>query len=105
MIRTGAHQGITAGLRPAHLPLRPGARGADATNDLTFAMLEVIDEMSPILEPKPNMRLHTGSPDELAGQRRGHDRASQGAPFLLNFDERSADGHAPGGRVGQARAA
>ena len=35
------------------------------TNDLTYAMLEVIDEMSPILEPKPNVRLHRGTPDPL----------------------------------------
>ncbi len=33
------------------------------TNDLTYAMLEVIDEMSPILEPKPNVRLHRNTPD------------------------------------------
>jgi formate C-acetyltransferase len=31
------------------------------TNDLTYAILEVIDEMSPILEPKPNVRLHRNS--------------------------------------------
>ena len=35
------------------------------TNDLTYAILEVIDEMSPILEPKPNVRLHRNTPDEL----------------------------------------
>ena len=28
---------------------------------LTYAILEVIDEMSPILEPKPNVRLHRRS--------------------------------------------
>ena len=27
--------------------------------------LEVIDEMTPILEPKPNVRLHRNSPDDL----------------------------------------
>ena len=42
-----------------------GEGGADLTNDLTYAILEVIDEMSPILEPKPNVRLHRGTPDEL----------------------------------------
>ena len=62
------------------------------TNDLTYAMLEVIDEMSPILEPKPNVRLHRDSPDALLDKVVDMISVSQGAPFLLNFDERSMAG-------------
>jgi formate C-acetyltransferase len=62
------------------------------TNDLTYAFLEVIDEMTPILEPKPNVRLHRNSPDELLDRLVDMISSSQGAPFLLNFDERSMAG-------------
>lgn len=66
--------------------------GKDASNDLTFAILEVIDEMSPILEPKPNVRLCRGSSDKLLDKVVDMISSSQGAPFLLNFDERSMAG-------------
>jgi formate C-acetyltransferase len=69
-----------------------GAGGKDLTNDLTYAILEVIDEMSPILEPKPNVRLHRGSPEKLLDTVVDMIASSQGAPFLLNFDERSMAG-------------
>jgi pyruvate-formate lyase len=69
-----------------------GAGGLDLTNDLTYAMLEVIDEMSPILEPKPNVRLHRNTPDRLYDKIVEMIASSQGAPFLLNFDERSMAG-------------
>ncbi len=62
------------------------------TNDLTYVMLEVIDEMSPILEPKPNVRLHQNSPEALLDKIVDMIESSQGAPFLLNFDERSMAG-------------
>jgi formate C-acetyltransferase len=55
-------------------------------------MLEVIDEMLPILEPKPNVRLHRNSPDALLDEVVDMIASSQGAPFLLNFDERSMAG-------------
>jgi len=55
-------------------------------------LLEVIDEMSPILEPKPNIRLHTNSPDALLDKVVDMIASCQGAPFLLNFDERSMAG-------------
>jgi trans-4-hydroxy-L-proline dehydratase len=48
--------------------------------------------MSPILEPKPNVRLHRNSPDELIDRCIAMIGSSQGAPFLLNFDERSMAG-------------
>jgi formate C-acetyltransferase len=92
MIRTGADQGITAGYGQLLSLSGLGPDGRDMTNDLTFALLEVIDEMSPILEPKPNVRLHRGSPDALLDKVVDMISVSQGAPFLLNFDERSVDG-------------
>jgi formate C-acetyltransferase len=64
MIQTG-NQGITAGYGQLFNISGMGKDGADMTNELTYVFLEVIDEMSPILEPKPNVRLHENSPDEL----------------------------------------
>jgi pyruvate-formate lyase len=92
MIRTGSHQGITAGYGQLLTLSGMGPGGRDTTNDLTFAMLEVIDEMSPILEPKPNIRLHRHSPEPLLDKVVDMIAGSQGAPFLLNFDERSIAG-------------
>jgi trans-4-hydroxy-L-proline dehydratase len=91
MIRNG-HQGITAGFGQLITlsGLGPGAK--DMTNDLTYAILEVIDEMSPILEPKPNVRLHRLSPEPLLDKLVEMVAQSQGAPFLLNFDERAMAG-------------
>ncbi len=65
---------------------------SDASNELTYLILDVIDEMSPILEPKPNVRLHQNSPDKLLDKITDMIAESQGAPFLLNFDERSMAG-------------
>ena len=69
-----------------------GKDGQDMTNDLTYLILDVIDDMSPILEPKPNVRLHRGSPEKLLNKVVDMISTSQGAPFLLNFDERSMAG-------------
>ncbi len=91
MIRTG-NQGITAGYGQLITLSGLGALGKDMTNELTYAMLEVIDEMSPILEPKPNVRLHQGSPEKLLDTVVDMISSSQGSPFLLNFDERSIAG-------------
>jgi trans-4-hydroxy-L-proline dehydratase len=91
MIQTG-NQGITSGFGQLITLSGVGRDGRDQTNDLTLAMLEVIDEMSPILEPKPNVRLHRGSPDALMDKVVEMVSTSQGAPFLLNFDERSMAG-------------
>ena len=92
MIRTGGNQGITAGYGQLLTLSGVGADGQDMTNDLTYALLEVIDEMSPILEPKPNVRLHRGTPEKLLDKVVEMIATSQGAPFLLNFDERSMAG-------------
>lgn len=91
MIRNG-NQGITAGFGQLITLSGMGKGGRDMTNDLTYAMLEVIDDMSPILEPKPNVRLHRNSPEELLDKVVDMVSSSQGAPFLINFDERSMAG-------------
>lgn len=91
MIKTG-NQGITAGYGQLFNLSGCGADGKDMTNDLTYAMLEVLDEMGPILEPKPNVRLHTNTPERLLDTVVDMIAVSQGAPFLLNFDERSMAG-------------
>jgi formate C-acetyltransferase len=92
MIRTGGNQGITAGYGQLITVGGLGPNGQDMTNDLTYAILEVIDEMSPILEPKPNVRLHRSTPEPLMDKVVEMVAKSQGAPFLLNFDERSMAG-------------
>ena len=92
MIRTGSNQGITAGYGQLLTLSGMGQDSVDMTNDLTYGILEVIDEMSPILEPKPNVRLHRNSPDKLLNKIVEMIASSQGSPFLLNFDERSMAG-------------
>ena len=91
MVRIG-NMGITSGYGQLITLSGMGRGGRDMTNDLTYAMLEVIDELSPILEPKPNIRLHKGSPDEFLDKVVDMISTSQGSPFLLNFDERSMAG-------------
>ena len=91
MIRNG-NQGITSGFGQLITLSGMGPGGADLTNDLTFAILEVIDEIGPILEPKPNVRLHRDSPQALLDKLVEMIAGSQGAPFLINFDERSMAG-------------
>ena len=92
MIQTGGNQGITAGYGQLITLSGVGAAGMDTTNDLTYALMEVVDEMTPILEPKPNVRLHRGTPDKFLDKVVEMIASSQGAPFLLNFDERSIAG-------------
>lgn len=92
MIRTGGNQGITSGFGQVVTLSGVGPDGKDMTNDLTYAMLEVIDELTPILEPKPNVRLHRNTPDHLYDKVIDMISSSQGAPFLINFDERSIAG-------------
>lgn len=92
LIRVGGNQGITAGYGQLLTLSGMGLGGTDVTNDLTYAILEVIDELSPILEPKPNVRLHRNTPNQLYDKVIDMIASSQGAPFLLNFDERSMAG-------------
>jgi len=98
MIRNG-NQGITAGFGQLITLSGLGKEGRDMTNDLTYAILDVIDEMSPILEPKPNVRLHKNSPEKLLNRCVEMVASCQGAPFLLNFDERSMAGMILEGRL------
>ncbi len=92
MIRTGGNQGITAGYGQLLTISGLGANGQDMTNELTYIILDVIDEMSPILEPKPNVRLHRNTPEALLDRVVEMIASSQGSPFLMNFDERSMAG-------------
>ena len=98
LIRTGGNQGITAGYGQLLTLSGLGAGGADLSNDLTYAILEVIDEMSPILEPKPNVRLHRGTPDAAAGQGGRYDRQQPGSAIPAQL-RRALDGrHDAGSR-------
>lgn len=91
-IRVGCNQGITAGFGQLFNLSGMGKDGKDMTNDLTYLFLDVIEDYSPILEPKPNVRLHKNTPDALLDRIVDMVSESQGAPFLLNFDERSMAG-------------
>jgi pyruvate formate-lyase/glycerol dehydratase family glycyl radical enzyme len=62
--------------------------GEDASNELTYLMLDVIRELN-LLEPKPNVRLHAKTPDRLLDRVVDMIADAQGSPFLLNFDENS----------------
>ncbi len=86
------NQGITSGFGQLVTLSGMGQNGEDATNDLTYLILEVFDEWAPILEPKPNVRLHRNSPDKLLDVLVSMISRAQGAPFILNFDERSIAG-------------
>ncbi len=91
MIKVGK-QGITSSFGQLMTLSGCGPNGEDLTNELAYTILEIIDEWSPILEPKPNIRLHRNSPDKLLNKIIKMISRSQGAPFLLNFDERSIAG-------------
>lgn len=92
LIRTGGNQGITSAYGQMITLSGMGPGGKDMTNDLTYALLEVVEEMMPILEPKLNVRLHRNTPEKLLDKLVDMIASSQGAPFVLNFDERSMAG-------------
>ncbi len=89
--RVGANQGINSGFGQLVTLSGLGPNGADLTNDLTWLMLDVIEDMN-LLEPKPNVRVHRNTPPELLDRLCGMVSKAQGAPFLLNFDETSMRG-------------
>lgn len=91
-IRVGGNQGITAGFGQLLNLSGMNKDGSDASNDLTYLFLDVIADITPILEPKPNVRLHKNTPEKLLDKVVSMVASSQGAPFLLNFDERSMAG-------------
>ncbi len=89
--RVGTNQGINSSFGQLMTLSGCGTAGADLTNDLTYLCLDVIEEMN-LLEPKRNIRLHAGSPERLLRRICELLAKSQGAPFLLNFDETAMRG-------------
>jgi formate C-acetyltransferase len=89
--RIGRNQGINSSFGQLITLSGCGPAGEDLTNELTWLCLDVIEEMN-LLEPKPNIRLHAGSPEALLQRVCGLLANAQGSPFLLNFDETSIRG-------------
>jgi pyruvate formate-lyase/glycerol dehydratase family glycyl radical enzyme len=81
-------RGVTSGYGQLITIGGHGPDGEDVSNDLTWLILDVIEEMN-LLEPKPNVRLHKNTPDGLMARVAGMIANAQGSPFLLNFDEAS----------------
>ncbi|MBW1870554.1 MAG: hypothetical protein JRJ19_00725 [Deltaproteobacteria bacterium] len=89
--RVGNNQGINSSFGQLITLGGIDAEGKDASNQLTCLMLEIIDEIN-MLEPKPNIRLHVNTPDDLLKRVAELVARAQGSPFLLNFDETSMRG-------------
>ncbi len=89
--RLGINQGINSSFGQLITLSGCGPNGEDLTNDLTWLTLEVIEEMN-LFEPKPNIRLHKNTPQDLLIRVVEMVSRAQGSPFLLNFDEHSIDG-------------
>lgn len=100
VIRMGGRQGMVAGYGQLMTLSGLLRKGVDGTNDLTYAFLEVADEMDPLLQPKINVRLHRNSPDTLLDTLVDMIARYQGSPTLLNFDERAMAGMMREGRRG-----
>jgi len=90
MGRMGCNQGINSSFGQLITLGGIGPDGEDASNELTWLFLDAIEDMN-MLEPKPNIRLHQKSPDELLDRICDMVSKAQGAPFLLNFDELSME--------------
>ncbi|HJX61009.1 MAG TPA: pyruvate formate lyase family protein, partial [Dehalococcoidia bacterium] len=89
--RIGTNQGINSSFGQLITLGGIGPDGQDASNDLTRLMLDVIGEMN-LLEPKPNIRLHQNTPDDVLQKVAELIAQAQGSPFLLNFDEAAMRG-------------
>lgn len=89
--RLGTNQGINSGFGQLITLGGRGVNGEDLTNELTWIFLEAIEELN-MLEPKPNVRIHANSPNDLLEKLATMVARAQGAPFLLNFDETSMAG-------------
>jgi pyruvate formate-lyase/glycerol dehydratase family glycyl radical enzyme len=89
--RVMTNQGINSGFGQLVTIGGIDAEGNDASNGLTWLILDVIEEMN-MLEPKPNIRLHEGTPEPLLRRVAEMVSAAQGSPFLMNFDENSIRG-------------
>jgi trans-4-hydroxy-L-proline dehydratase len=88
---TGTNQGINSSFGQLITLGGIDAAGHDASNDLTYLMLEIIQEMN-LLEPKPNVRVHADTSDRLLDRLVEMLAQAQGSPFLINFDENSMAG-------------
>jgi formate C-acetyltransferase len=88
---TGTNQGINASFGQLITLAGMDAKGNDASNDLTYLMLDIIEEMN-LLEPKPNIRIHARTSDRLLERIVDMVAKAQGSPFLINFDENSIAG-------------
>jgi trans-4-hydroxy-L-proline dehydratase len=89
--RVMTNQGINSGFGQLMTMGGIDADGNDASNRLTWLILDVIEEMN-MLEPKPNIRLHSGTPEPLLRRVAEMLSRTQGSPFLMNFDENSMRG-------------
>lgn len=87
----GTNQGINASFGQLITLAGIDQDGNDAANDLTYLMLDVIEDLN-LLEPKPNVRLHANSSERLLERVVAILSKAQGAPFLINFDENSIAG-------------
>jgi len=82
---TGGPHGRNAGFGQLITLGGQGANGEDLTNDLTYLILKSFQELN-MLEPKLNLRIHSGTPKELLFKTSQMIRDTQGSPFILNFD-------------------
>jgi len=89
--RVGNNQGINSSFGQLITLGGIDEHGKDASNDLTWLLLEVIEEMN-LLEPKPNIRLHANVPRDLLERVASMVGHTQGSPFLINFDENAMQG-------------
>lgn len=87
----GTNQGINSSFGQLITLGGMDEHGEDASNELTYLMLEVIEKIN-LLEPKPNVRIHAKSSDRLMQRIVEMLAKSQGSPFLINFDENSIAG-------------
>jgi formate C-acetyltransferase len=87
----GTNQGINSSFGQLITLAGMNADGSDASNELTYLMLEVIEEIN-LLEPKPNIRIHARTPDHLLSRVVEMLSRAQGSPFLINFDENAMEG-------------
>jgi len=87
----GTNQGINSSFGQLITLGGISEKGGDASNELTYLILDIIQDMN-LLEPKPNVRLHAGTPERLLDRVVDMVADTQGSPFLLNFDENSIAG-------------
>lgn len=82
---TGGPHGRNAGFGQLITLGGRGPNGEDLTNDLTYLVLDSFQELN-MLEPKLNLRIHSGTPKELLIRVCQMIRDTQGSPVILNFD-------------------